>query len=239
MKKLSIVIPCYNEVEGISPLLERFKRVIDDCDIELILVDNGSVDGSSQLIKKLLSQYSFAQSVYIEKNKGYGFGILAGLAVATGDFIGWAHLDMQTDPFDVIKAYRLLQSNNFSTDLFIKGRRKGRSIFDEFFTFGMSSFESLYLSTPLWDINGQPTIFHRSFFSSWYNAPHDFSLNLYVYYMAREKGLKIVRFDIIFAKRFYGQTFQQRFIAKWRGTKRTLMFSKKLKQGLFTPPPAE
>ncbi len=236
MKKLSIVIPCYNEVDDIPKLLERFARVIDDYDIEVIIIDNGSVDGTSQLLNKLLPQYSFAKTLRIEKNQGYGFGILAGLKMATGDFLGWAHIDLQTDPFDVINAYRLLQVHNFATDLFVKGRRKGRSIFDEFFTFGMSSFESLYLSTPLWDINGQPTIFHRSFFDSWHNPPHDFSLNLYSYFMAREKSLNVVRFNIIFAKSFYKQTFRQRFVAKWRGTKRTLIFSKQLKKGLFTPP---
>lgn len=239
MKKLSIVVPCYNEVDDLAPLLERLDRVIDDYPIELIIVDNGSSDGSAQTLRRLLPLYPFARSIRIDKNQGYGFGILAGMAVATGEFLGWAHADMQTDPFDLIKAYRLLITHNFDTKVLVKGRRKGRSIFDEFFTFGMSSFESLYLSTPLWDINGQPTIFHRTFFECWHNPPHDFSLNLYAYYMAREKELKIVRFDVIFAKRFYGQTLRQRFIAKWRGTKRTLMFSKQLKRGLFTPPKSE
>lgn len=230
MKKLSIVIPCYNEAHNIPLLLERFERVIDDCDIEVILVDNGSLDNSAQILTTLLPRYPFATTVRVEKNQGYGFGILTGLRAARGDFLGWTHADMQTDPFDVVKAYRLLKSKFFETDLFIKGKRKGRSMFDQFFTLSMSTFESLYLSTPLWDINGQPTIFHQSFFATWDNPPHDFSLDLYAYYMAKEKHLKVLRFNVIFAKRRYGTASNATLGAKWRLTKRTIMFSRQLKK---------
>ena len=49
----------------------------------------------------------------------------------------------------------------------------------------MSLFETLLLRTRLWDINAQPTMFHRDFFASWDRPPHDFSLDLYAYYGAK------------------------------------------------------
>ncbi len=230
--KLSIVIPCYNEAKNIPLILEKFQQIIEQNNIEIILVNNGSIDNSEVILQQLLPQYSFAKSIRVEKNQGYGFGILAGLHAATGDFLGWTHADMQVDPYEIIKAYRLLQEKKFDSKTFIKGRRKGRSLFDQIFTIGMSSFESLYLGMPLWDINGQPTIFHKDFFATWRNAPHDFSLDLYAYYKAKKLELNIIRFDIIFAKRLHGQASNESFSAKWKLTKRTLSFSRQLKRGL-------
>ncbi len=232
MKKLSIIIPCYNESKNIPLILEKFQQVIGQHDIEVILVDNGSVDDSALVLKQLLPDYVFAKSVKVEKNQGYGFGILTGLHAASGEFLGWTHADMQADPYDVIRAYCLLQEKNFDQNLFIKGCRKGRSLFDQFFTLGMSGFEWFYLRMFLWDINGQPTIFHKSFFATWQHAPHDFSLDLYAYYTAKKLALVIVRFDVFFAKRLYGTASNESFHAKWRLTQRTLSFSKQLKKGL-------
>lgn len=49
--KLSIVVPCYNEKENLPLLLERFNEVIKGRDMEVILVDNGSTDGSADVLR--------------------------------------------------------------------------------------------------------------------------------------------------------------------------------------------
>ena len=228
--KVSIVIPCYNEKENLPLILERFQSVIINEEIEVIMVDNGSTDGSDIILQELLLQYSFARSVKVEVNQGYGYGILQGLEACTGEFIGWTHADMQTDPKDIVKAYKILQKNNFKKNLYVKGKRKGRSIFDLFFTVGMSFFETILLGERLWDINAQPNIFHREFYKSWKKAPYDFSLDLYAFYMARKKKLNIIRFIVLFPKRQFGQSKWNTGIkAKWKFIKRTLDFSFRLK----------
>ena len=55
----------------------------------------------------------------------------------------------------------------------------------------MSIFETILLRTFLYDINAQPTIFERSFYESWVNPPTDFSLDLYSFYLAKEKNSKL------------------------------------------------
>ena len=57
--KLSIVVPCYNEEENIPLLLKRFDDVAKGEDMEVILVDNGSTDGSAQMFANLLPDYPF------------------------------------------------------------------------------------------------------------------------------------------------------------------------------------
>ena len=113
--KMSIVIPCYNEEENIPIILDKFDNILTNEDIEIILVNNGSTDNSDEVLKRLLPKYLFAKTVLVPINKGYGYGIFQGLKEAKGDFLGWMHADMQTDPQDIIRAYKILEKNNRKT----------------------------------------------------------------------------------------------------------------------------
>lgn len=229
--KLSIVIPCYNEAENIPLILERFAEVIGDNDIEAILVNNGSTDNSANVLEELLPRYSFAKTVLVTVNQGYGYGILKGLEEADGDYIGWTHADMQTDPADIVKAYELIHKEN--EPVYVKGNRKGRPFFDQLFTNGMSIFETIYFKMPMHDINAQPNVFPREFYESWDNPPHDFSLDLYACYIAGKKDLKILRFPVRFPKRIHGESkWNTGMAAKWKFIKRTIQFSRGLKKSV-------
>lgn len=232
--KLSVIVPCYNEAKNIPLILEKFAGIIKRPDVEILFINNGSKDTSEEVFDFLIPKYSFAKVVKIEVNQGYGFGITTGLREAKGEYIGYMHADMQTDPNDSIKALEIIERQPNSENCFVKGDRKGRSIFDQFFTMGMSLFETIYLNTKLWDINAQPNIFHRSFFESIKdNCPKDFSLDLYFLYMAKKKKLNIIRFDVMFPDRMYGSSNWNTGIAsKWKFIKRTIQFSTKLKKGL-------
>lgn len=229
--KLSVVIPCYNEEKNIPLVLARFSEVICREDIEIILVNNGSTDGSAIVLDRLLPHYPFARTVWVEKNQGYGYGILQGLYAAQGEFLGWTHADMQTDPNDVIQALAVLEQNGSRETLFVKGARKGRSFVDNFFSIGMALFETLYLGTILYEINAQPNIFSRRFFQSWQDAPHDFALDLYALYMAKKQKLDVRRIAVRFPERLYGKSsWNTSWRAKRQFIKRTLEFSVNLKK---------
>ena len=232
--KLSIVVPCNNESKNIPLILEWFSKTIKRDDIEVLLVNNGSKDNSQDVLNTLLPQYPFAKVIVVKENQGYGFGVISGLFEAQGEFMGYTHADMQTDPADAIKALEIIEKQLDFKKCYIKGDRKGRFIFDKFFTIGMSVFESLYLRTRLWDINAQPNIFHRSFFDIVKNScPRDFSLDLYLLYMAKKNGLKVIRFNVFFPKRLYGKSsWNTGFASKWKFIKRTIGFSIKLKKEL-------
>lgn len=230
--KLSIVIPCYNEEKNIPLILERFSEVLSqDKEIEVVLVNNGSTDGSEKVLAELLPKYSFARTVLVSVNQGYGYGILQGLKQAKGNYIGWTHADMQTDPADIVKAYDILEAEGWAKDLYIKGNRKGRSLSEQFFTSGMSIFETIYLKRKLHDVNAQPNIFPREFFEAWQNPPYDFALDLYSLYMATDYGLRIKRFDVLFPPRQFGNSHWNTGIkAKMKFIKRTFDFSINMKK---------
>ncbi len=232
--KLSIIVPCYNEVKNIPLILERFGESIHRNDVEVILVDNGSTDSTAAELKQLLPEYKFARSVTVPVNQGYGYGIMQGLKAAEGEFIGWTHADMQTDPRDVLRALAIIEKKERKKrkeKIYVKGSRKGRSISDRIFTNGMSLFEYILLKAQLYDINAQPNIFHKKFFEKWKNPPHDFSLDLYAFYMARRLGLEVIRFPVLFPERIHGVSkWNTGLRSKWKFIKRTVGYSINLKR---------
>lgn len=227
----SLIIPCYNESSNLPLLVERCSGLVRHPGCEVIFVDNGSSDGTQEVLRKLLSNYSCFRSVRVERNQGYGFGILQGLREARGRIVGWTHADMQTDPLDVLQGLAIFES--CGPNVFVKGRRYGRPFGDVVFTVGMSIFESLLLGKRMWDINAQPTMFPRSFFESWHEPPHDFSLDLFAYYQALQNGLVIHRFPVRFGERAHGVShWNVNWAAKRKFIRRTVDFSLQLKKQL-------
>lgn len=231
--KLSVVIPAYNEARNLPLLLERAAVALSRPGVELLIVNNGSKDDSGKVLDDLLPRYRFARSVNVPINQGYGFGILSGLRAAEGDVLGWTHADNQTDPGDTIRGLEYFEKASDPTRLFVKGRRYGRPAADVFFTAGMSVFETVLMGKPLSDINAQPTMFHRTFWETWRNPPHDFSLDLYAFYLARRTGLAIERFPVEFGQRAHGVShWNVNWQAKVKFIRRTLDYSFQLKREL-------
>lgn len=231
--KISLIIPCYNEEESIPLLISSCKRFAESRNIEIIIVNNGSSDGSKKLLEEYIHQYKFLRVVNIEKNQGYGNGIVEGLRHASGDILSWTHADLQTNPEDIMIGINLFEQSSNPEKLFLKGRRYGRPIVDTFFTIGMSFFETILMRTPMWDINAQPTMFHRTFFNSWELPPKDFSLDLYAYFMASIRQLEIKRFKVKFGERVYGMShWNISYKEKYKFIKRTFIYSFILKKRL-------
>lgn len=229
--KLSLVIPCYNEAANLPLLLERCRKITVQSGIEVVLVDNGSTDDSPAVLRNLLPSFPGCRSVRVEENRGYGFGILAGLKAASGNILGWTHADMQTDPLDALRGLKIFEEHGL--DIFVKGRRYGRPLGDVAFTVGMSFFETVLLGKRLWDINAQPTMFSRQFFESWREPPYDFSLDLYAYYQARIANLTVHRFPVLFGERAHGVShWNVNWAAKRKFIRRTVDFSLQLRRSL-------
>jgi glycosyltransferase involved in cell wall biosynthesis len=222
MPKLSIIIPCYNEVKNIPSLVNRLKQIKNDY-TEFILVDNGSTDETPKVINhSLLGMEQYLKIVTIHQNIGYGHGIMSGIKEAKGDIIAWTHADLQTDPEDVLNAYSIHFEGGNKFKSILKGKRVGRNIFDTFFTYGMGLLSSLLLKKPLSDINAQPKMFHKSFLEKLTDAPDDFSLDLYLLFQARKNKYEILEYPVTFSKRLYGEAKGGGTLkGKWKLIKRT------------------
>lgn len=229
--KLSLVIPCFNEADNLHVLLDRCGMVTRVPSVEVILVDNGSIDKTPDVLDDLLPRYPGCRSVRVAENRGYGLGILAGLSAAKGEVLGWTHADLQTDPYDALRGLEFFKENR--RNVFVKGRRFGRPPLDVMFTVGMSIFETVLLGKPMWDINAQPTLFSRTFFQTWQDPPNDFALDLYAYYQATRMRLDVHRFPVRFGERAHGVShWNVSWSAKRKFIRRTVAFSLELRRRL-------
>ncbi len=206
--RLSIVVPCYNEEENIPQVVQKFSRVLHGrTDIELLLVDNGSQDKTGACIDSEIARQGcpYARKVSVPVNEGYGWGILCGLRAARGEVLAWTHADLQPDPQDVLRAYELYQVESKKQALvFVKGHRHNRPLGEMFFSYGMQLLSSLALGMWFSEVNAQPKLFPRAFYEMMTDAPKDFSLDLYVLYLARKKGYRMASIPVDFKKRAYG-----------------------------------
>jgi glycosyltransferase involved in cell wall biosynthesis len=227
--KLSLIIPCYNEAANLPLLLEHCEALKNISGIEIILVNNGSTDDSARVLQILLPKYPHCRTINISINKGYGYGILSGLRAASGDLLAWTHADMQTDPADVIQGLELFKK--YGPNIYAKGKRIKRPLNDVFFTVCMSIFETILLKKFMWDINAQPNMFSKSFFETLDNPPKDFSLDLYVYFMALNQGIPLHRFPVDFNLRAHGVShWNINWKEKIKFIRRTIDFSLKLRR---------
>jgi glycosyltransferase involved in cell wall biosynthesis len=100
---LSIVIPCYNEVENLRPLTAEITTALADRDLdyEVIFVDDGSNDGSFACIRELHEEDCRITAVRFRRNYGQTAAFAAGFAQAQGDVIVTMDADGQNDPADI------------------------------------------------------------------------------------------------------------------------------------------
>lgn len=212
MVQLSVVVPCYNEARNIPALLERFANFKAQ-NFELVLVNNGSTDETSAVLKRELKKYRFARVVRIEKNIGYGYGIMTGLRDCKADIVAYTHADLQSDPADVFRAFEVY--NKSGGNVLVKGVRIHRKISAALLARGLDIVALLSMKTFFYDINAQPKVFSRDFLNKLDNAPNGYYLDLYVVAKAKKSGIKIREIPVIFEKRLHGtSSWQKNFMAR-------------------------
>jgi dolichol-phosphate mannosyltransferase len=106
--KLSIIIPTYNEKLTVNEIL---KKVIElDIDKEIIVVDDGSVDGTRDLLSEIiLNNDQNLKIILLERNFGKGYAIREGLKHVNGDVVVIQDADLEYDPQDLLRLIKPIQ----------------------------------------------------------------------------------------------------------------------------------
>ncbi|MEL7035614.1 MAG: glycosyltransferase family 2 protein [Cyanobacteria bacterium J06592_8] len=101
--QISIVVPIYNEVESLPKLVEAIQTTLETMDItyELICVDDGSRDGSTELLKELAATNPILKAVILRRNYGQTPAMSAGFKHSCGEVIVTLDGDLQNDPADI------------------------------------------------------------------------------------------------------------------------------------------
>jgi len=100
---LSVVVPVYNEVENLEALLEELSGVLvaEARTFEVIVVDDGSRDGTSELLRKLTVDRPWLRAVFLRRNFGQTAAFDAGFCASSGEIVATIDGDLQNDPRDI------------------------------------------------------------------------------------------------------------------------------------------
>lgn len=138
MKKISIIVPCYNEEETIPIYYREMVKIIKklkEAECEIIFIDDGSKDNTLKLIKELALKDKKVRFISFSRNFGKEAGILAGLSAATGDYVCMMDVDLQDPPELLIEMFQELEENNDLDCIATRSTsRNGYSFFRKLFT---------------------------------------------------------------------------------------------------------
>jgi len=113
MKKVSVVIPVYNEVENIEAMVKAVGDALlpTQREFELILIDDGSRDGSRKIMQRVAKTTAWLKPLYFARNYGQSTAMQAGFDHAIGDYIVTLDGDLQNDPADIPALLKMLDDN--------------------------------------------------------------------------------------------------------------------------------
>jgi glycosyltransferase involved in cell wall biosynthesis len=117
-KKITILIPVYNEQKTLLKLLKEVSFLKVEHGAEIIVINDGSIDNSKKIIEE--NQTYYDQFISYEKNKGKGFAIREGLKKSKGDYIIFQDADLEYDPQDIVKFLELI--DKFAPDVILGSR---------------------------------------------------------------------------------------------------------------------
>ena len=135
MKKVSIIVPCYNEEESIPLFYKEIKKVFSKINykLELIFINDGSKDKTLELIRNLSKKDKEANYISLSRNFGKEAAMWAGLKHSTGDYITIMDCDLQDPPTLIPEMLRLIEEEDYDVVGTRRVTRKGEPPIRSFF----------------------------------------------------------------------------------------------------------
>lgn len=190
MSTLGLAIPLLDEADGCAREAGALAAALDAAGIRfrLMLVDNGSRDGTGEIVDRLARDLPGVRALHLRENAGYGGGILAGLAALDTPWRGWHWGDGQVRPEVVVAACERLARGDVA---FVKARRLQREDGWQrrLISAAYNRVACPALGVPVPDVNGCPKIFTAEALARLAPRSRDWLLDLEVVYGAVRANL--------------------------------------------------
>ena len=202
--ELSLVFPVFDEVANLGELIETAQQIASRLthDFEIILVDDGSRDGSGELIDAFCARDARIRSLRHECNIGYGAALRSGLRYARGELVFFSDADLQfdlseiekllehSDRFDIVAGYRQRRSDPWPRKLLAAG---------------WGSIVSAFFDVRVRDIDCAFKLFHRHVIEAMPIASIGAFVNTEILVRARAAGYRIQQVPVSHRRRQHGE----------------------------------
>ena len=214
---ISVVMSCFNEEEivgyTISQLVTAFEK--SGYRLELVAVDNGSWDRTGEIIRDWASRNPSILYHRVEKNVGYGNGVLSGIPLCTARWVGINLADLPVEAQELVKLYEIAV-NSKSPRLFkVRRRFRMEGLFRRIVSTSYNLIATLFFGDlGTMDINANPKILPRIYLQRMNLGSKDWFLDLELTIKAKRMGLRIFETNV-FAQMNPGRTSQVRAATCW------------------------
>lgn len=214
--RLGLAVPFYDEAPLVDAVVADLRRALAGLDAVVVLVDNGSTDGTGRKLDAL-ADGGRLRALHLPENAGYGGGILAGLRALPGDrdAVGWAWGDGQVDPAILPRLLRRLEDG---ADLAKARRVERRDGWRRRLVTAAYAGVMRGLGARTRDVNGCPKLLRRAAFARIAPRSADWFLDAEVVLAAESLGLRIAEEPAVMAPRAAGRSkVDWRTVAEFAG----------------------
>lgn len=158
MDELTIIIPAYNESESLPALLGSIRPLLIENNFNVIIVNDGSSDGTKELLDNLAGEFPFS-CIHHKINKGYGAAIKTGIRSANTEYVITIDADGQHRMEDVLHLFKTIRATD--SDLIVGGRfnQKNSTVARGFGKSAIRGIVKLLIKVPVYDINSGMKIY--------------------------------------------------------------------------------
>jgi len=204
---LSVVIPFYDEEKTVelltNILLKQFKKNNINC--ELVLVDNGSSDNTSKIVDKLSKSHKNIKTVHVKINEGYGWGIINGLRMCNGEYLGYMDGDLEIQPDGIIKLFEKIKKNNADVGKGIRNKNES-DILKAIASYGYDILFFLLFFKFIRQVNANPKIMRRSCYKKMNLNSKEWFIDSEIIIKALKNNYKIVDQPVSYTPRQTGES---------------------------------
>jgi len=203
--ELSVVVPFFNEEKNVKNAADSLVKYIRELNIsyEIIMVNNGSSDSTLKIIDKLIKKNKNLKKVDLIKNQGYGGGILSGLKIASGNYIGFIDGDMKFSYENIVKAYKKIKEENVDLCKGVRIRRVN-NFKRNMYSIPYNLLVNILFFTNIKDINAKPKLMSKECYTDLNIKSKDWFIDTEIMLKINKKGYKYKDFLLEYKKRKAG-----------------------------------
>lgn len=204
-KNITVIVPCLNEIENIPKVIPEVIKFCEKMQFELIIVNDGSIDGTKELLKNYSSES--LKVIHHKLNKGYGAAIKTGINSAANEWIITIDADGQHNLEDINKL--LVKAEAADADMVVGSRIKqsSTSIYRGIGKFFIWKFSKFFIHHNIRDINSGMKLYKRDLALKYIVfCPDGMSFSDIIFFMFAYNRHLVIEEDITLKKRLYGSS---------------------------------